>query len=99
MINFFSGVARFLLVEGDLLIVGVGGLWRPIVGGEGSSPGVFDIGPGGTKILGILAVRSLGVFFLFPLWILLEGGGMLFKQSSHLVSRFSSVIVLIVMSP
>ena len=99
MINFFSGVARFLLVEGDLLIVGVGGLWRPIVGGEGSSPGVFDIGPGGTKILGILAVRSLGVFFLFPLWILLEGGGMLFKQSSHLGSRFSSVIVLIVMSP
>ena len=63
MVNFFSGVARFLLVEGDLLIVGVSGLWRPIVGGEGSSPGVFDIGPGGTKILGILAVRSLGVFF------------------------------------
>ena len=94
-----SGVARYLLVEEDLLSVGVGGLWRLIVKCDGLSPGVFDIGPGGTKILGIFAFRSLRILFFLPLWILLGGVGLLFKKSSHLGSMVPRGILLLAMSP
>ena len=43
---------------------------------EDSSPEVFDEGPGGNKSLEILVGSCLGMMDLFPLWILLKGGGL-----------------------
>ena len=57
------------------------------MGVDGSYLSVFYSGTGGTKILGMLVVRRLGMLAVFNLWILLEGEGLLFKQSSPLEIR------------
>ena len=57
------------------------------MGVDGSYLSVFYSGTGGTKILGMLVVRRLVMLAVFNLWILLEGGGLMFKQSSTLGTR------------
>ena len=47
-------------------IGGGSGLWRLFAEVESSSPLVFFSRPGGTKSLGILACRNLGMRYVFP---------------------------------
>ena len=54
------------------------------MGVEGLSPLVFVILYGGTKILELLVGGRLVILFVFPPWIFLKGGGLLFKHYLHL---------------
>ena len=61
---------------------------------EDSSPEVFDEGPGGNKSLEILVGSCLGMMDLFPLWILLKGGGLSRGHPRHLPPCWSGFPVL-----
>ena len=75
----------YVLMEYFFSYVGGGsGLWRIFVGVEGLSPLVFVILYGGTKILELLVGGRLVILFVFPPWIFLKGGGLLFKHYLHL---------------
>ena len=75
--------------------MGVWGVCGAIVGAKGSPHWIFDSVPGGTESLWMLHVRSLGFLVVLPLWVLIWGGGMLFKQPAPLGIRVPRGVVFL----
>ena len=88
-----SGVGRASFVGGFLLLKGYLRLCEPLMGVEGSFLWVFYRSYGGTKSLGMLDVGILGVLAALPLYILLDGGCLLFTPPPPLGSRIIGCIV------